>query len=127
MTDQTTPFTVTLDEASDRSLPDDVRELVHNARQFAQAELAFQKSRVAYAGQELKAITIRGIAALVLVYFAVMGLVFGLILALAPILTPWGSTAAVCGLLLVAALILGFGALSRWKRMTRLIAGERDA
>jgi hypothetical protein len=113
-------------DASERSLSDDLRQLADDARVLAQAELAYQKSRAAFAGQEVKRIAILGTLAAVLVFFALMALTLGLVIALTPLLTAWGATAAVfCGLLIVAGLC-ALLASSRWKRMTAMLADEAE-
>jgi uncharacterized membrane protein YqjE len=109
------------EDAAERSLVEDVRQLVEDARTLAEAELAYQKSRASLAGSSIGRIAGLGTLALVLVYFALMALVFGLVLALVPYLTTWGATAAVVlGLLLAAALAAG-AALARWKRLSALL------
>lgn len=119
-------FTPAVEQARDRSLPDDLRSLGENARRFAEAEIAYQKTRASYTAGQVKIIAICGAVALVLAWFTLMGLVFGLILALAPHLTAWGSMALVCGLLLLATLICAGMALSRWRRMSTALAGRNS-
>lgn len=108
-------------EDAARSLVDDVRQLVEDARTLAEAELAYQKARAKIAGSSAGGIAGMGVLALTLVYFALMALVFGLVLALAPVLSAWGATAAVVlGLLLCAGLAAAV-ARRRWKRLKALI------
>lgn len=128
MTTATSPIDAAQDEARDnRAVQDDLRSLAREARALAEAEIAFQKSRAAYAGSEAKNIALLGVAAAVFLFFAVMALVVGLVLALAPLLTPWGSMAVVTlGLLLVTALCVS-SAARRWKRMMRIVSpGEPE-
>ncbi|MCB2078863.1 MAG: phage holin family protein [Novosphingobium sp.] len=124
MTDTEPALDVAADDARERSLPEDIRQLAADARTLAEAEFAYQKSRAAYAGQEIKGITVLGIVAAVLVFFAVMGLVLGAILALSPAIGAWGATAVVVGLLLVIALLCVLTAGMRWKRMKAMLADE---
>lgn len=96
-----------LSEARERSLNEDLRQLAQEARAYAQAELQFQKSRAAYVASASKSIAAYALVALVVVFFAAMAFVVGLVIALGPWLTPWGSMAAVTlGLLGVAAFLL---------------------
>ncbi|GGC20064.1 hypothetical protein GCM10011371_04700 [Novosphingobium marinum] len=125
MNDQSQNFTPPLDEAKERSLNEDVRQLAQDARVLAEAELAYQKSRASYAGQEAKGIAILGASALVLLFFATMALVVGLVLALAPILTAWGSTAVVTGALLLLTAICGLSAAGKYKRMMAMISDKK--
>jgi len=105
--DVATPEGDAAGDPAHRSLRNDVRSLAAAGRDLAQAELAYQKARAAYAGKATRNIVLAGGAALTLGFLALIGLVLGLILSLAPILTPIGATAAVvAGLLLVAILCL---------------------
>ena len=113
-----------LSEAVERSLPEDLRQLAEDARALAEAEFAYQKSRAAFAGQEAKRIAILGLLAAVLVFFALMTLTFGLVLALTPLLTAWGATALVVGGLLLAAVLCGVVAAGLWRRMTATLADK---
>ena len=112
------------DAREDRSLQDDLRLLAQDARDLAKAELAFQKSRAAYAGGEMRNIALLGIAAAVLLFFAVMALVVGLIIALTPLITAWGAMAVVTLSLLLLTGLCVFGAAGRWKRMAAIISAE---
>jgi hypothetical protein len=112
-------------EARERSLSDDLRQLAEDARALAEAELAYQRSRAAFAGQEAKRIAMLGALAAVLVFFALMALTVGLVIALTPLLTAWGATAAVFAGLLVVAGLFALLAASRWKRMAATLADEK--
>jgi predicted RND superfamily exporter protein len=102
-----TATTTSLSEARERSLNDDLHQLAQDARVYAEAEFQFQKSRAAYTVSASKSIILYALLACVLVFFAIMALVVGLVIALAPLITPWGSTAVVTlGLLGLAAFLL---------------------
>lgn len=90
---------------ADRSLLDDIGDLVGDAQVWLDAELGYQKVRAAFVGASLKQTVVLGLAAVLLIVVAVMGLTFGLILALAPLVTAWGATAIVVGALLLVALV----------------------
>jgi hypothetical protein len=111
-------------DPAERSLVDDLRRLSEDARALARAELAYQKSRAAFAGQEVKRITLLGLLAGVLVFFALMALTLGLVLALTPLLTALGATAAVVGGLLAIAALCALVALGRWRRMVAALSDE---
>ena len=106
--------------AEDRSLVDDVRDLIDDGRTLVEAELAFQKSRAAYAGIGLKSIAALGGLAAVLGIFALFALVVGLLLALTPLVTAWGATAIVVIVLGLAAALAARVAARRWA----LLAGS---
>ena len=114
MADDQPPLTV--ENAAERSLVDDVRQLASDGRTLLEAELAYQKSRALVAGQAAKGVAGWGALALALVFFALMALVFGLILVLAEAIGAlWATIAAFLGLLAFAALS-GWFALRRWQR-----------
>ena len=108
-------------EARDRSLADDLRALVDDGKALAQAELAYQKSRAAFAGSGAKAIVLLGALAAALVFFALMALTVGLVVALTPLLTAWGATGASFAGLLLAAFLCAQLAAWRWRRLARTL------
>ena len=111
-------------DAETRSLVDDLRQLLDDGRTFVEAELAYQSSRAKFAGRGIKSIALLGLLGAALAFFALMALVIGTVIALAPVLTAWGATAAVClGCLLMAGACF-LMALSRWKRMAIQISGK---
>ncbi|MCK9544238.1 MAG: phage holin family protein [Novosphingobium sp.] len=97
--------TGTDDDARERSLVEDLRKLAGDGRAFAEAEIAYQRARVAYAGAAARPIAALGALALCFVFFALMAATVGSVIALAPRLGAWGATGAVAGgLILLAAL-----------------------
>ncbi len=124
---QTLPDAVNDDtQARDRSLADDLRELIDEGRALAGAELAYQKSRAAFAGHGFKGMAIFGALAAALVFFALMALTVGLVVALTPLLTAWGAAGAAFAGLLLTALVCARIAAARWRRIARVLA-EREA
>lgn len=113
-------------DAAERSLVDDVRELVADGRTLLEAELAYQKSRAALAGRTAKSMAGWIALALSLVFFALMALVMGLLLTLAPLLGGLGATLVVVAALLIAAALSGWVAARRWSAMSRRLS-EDDA
>ena len=113
-------------DAAERSLVDDVRELVSDGRTLLEAELAYQKSRAALAGRTAKSMAGWIALALSLVFFALMALVVGLLLILAPLIGAVGATLVVVAALLIAAGLSGWVAARRWQAMARRLA-EDDA
>lgn len=90
----------------DLSLSEDIQALINDTRTYAEAELAYQKSRAAFAADRGKSAALYGLFALGFVHLALVALVIGALFALIPALGPWGATAAVVGVLLIGALIL---------------------
>lgn len=109
-------------DSAERSLVDDVRQLVDDGRTLLEAELAYQKSRALVAGAGARGIAGWGALALALVFFALMALVMGLLLALAPLIGGFGAVIVVVLGLLIAAGLAGLAAARRWKRMATLLA-----
>jgi uncharacterized membrane protein YqjE len=108
------------------SLVDDVRQLIEEGRELARAELAYQKSRAAFAAAQAPRIIALVVVALVLVFFALMALVVGTVFALGPVIGRWGAMIAVTTVLLFATVICLLRARSRFARTKRLLAdGER--
>ena len=112
------------DDAAERSLVADVRQLVEDGRTLLEAELTYQKSRALVAGQAARAVAGWGALALALVFFALMALVMGLVLALVPLLGALGATAIVVLALLGLAGLSAMVASRRWKRAAAQIAGQ---
>ncbi|HQV02839.1 MULTISPECIES: phage holin family protein [unclassified Novosphingobium] len=110
------------EDAAERSLVADVRQLVEDGRTLLEAELAYQKSRAMVAGQAAKGVAGWMALALALLFFALMALVLGLILTLVPALGAiWATVAVVLGLLAMGALS-GWVAVRRWQRAAALMA-----
>lgn len=128
--DVVSPGSALPDDAAHRSLSEDIRTLTTAGRDLAQAELAYQKARAAYAGKAMRVVTSATAAALALAFVALMALVMGLILTLVPILTPIGATAAVVAGLLIAATLCVMVARNRLQSMKSVLGetpGSNDA
>lgn len=125
MDDEPVPLVNTTD-AAERSLVDDVRQLIDDGRTLAEAEIAYQKSRAAVAGDGVKGAAVYGGLAIALVLFALVALTVGLVIGLTPLLTALGATAAVTFGLLLAAGLCVLTAKRRWSAMTSAIAGSSD-
>lgn len=88
------------------SLVDDVIALVSDGRTYAEAELAFQKSRAGFAANRTKGAIAFGLAAFGVFHLALIAGAVGLVIALVPIIGAWGATAVVTLALIVAGVIL---------------------
>jgi uncharacterized membrane protein YqjE len=112
----------------DTGLIEDVHTLLADARRFAEAELAYQKARAAYAGQAARTIAILGVVAATLVFFAAMAAVLGSVIALAAVMSPWTAMATVTLVLVVLAVTCVLIALAKVRRMKSVLAdGDGDA
>lgn len=115
------------DAAQDDALPDealgdeetslsaDIAALIDSGRTYAEAELAFQKTRAALAGDSAAKAIGALVLALVLLNIALTALAIGAVLALQPLITIWGAIAVVVGALLLGAGLLARSAKARGK------------
>lgn len=112
-------------EGAGGSLPDELRELTKEARAFAEAEFAYQKTRATYVGKESAKIGLLALFAGALIFFSIMALVFGSVIALVPELGAWGAAAAVMGGLVAVALVSILFAYNKFRRIKAVIS-EKD-
>ena len=84
------------------SLTDDLVALIDDGKTYVEAEVAFQKTRLAFAVDRGKGAALFGVLALALIHLALVALVVGSVIALTPILTPFGATALVTAILVLA-------------------------
>lgn len=116
----------TAPEAPDTTLSglrDDVTALVEDARNYAEAELAFQKTRAVLAGKHGARALGLLVLALVLLNLALIALAVGAVIALAPLVTIWGAIAIVVGVLLVGTGLLVAGALKEGRMIGAMFGG----
>lgn len=112
------------DEALDnRSLIDDVKSLVDDGRVALQAEVNFQKTRLALCGKEGRNLVIFAVAGLLLSFFTLVALTVGLLLALIPAVSAWGATGIVTGVFIVALVVCLLGALRSWRKIRSAFKG----
>ena len=104
-----------------RSLRDDVEALIEDGRTYLETELVYQKTRAAFVADRAKGAVIYGAMAAAFGVLALIGLTVGLIIALTPLLTAWGASALVVGLLVIAAFLAMRAASRRWKRLMQAI------
>ena len=84
----------------------EVGALVEDARTYAEAEIAFQKTRASLAGKHGARALGLVILALVLLHIALIALAVGAVIALAPLVSIWGAIAIVVGVLLFGVAVL---------------------
>ena len=107
------------------SLGDDLRALVAEARAAFDSEFAYQSARAGLAGKIIARIAGLAALALALVFFVLMALVVGLLLALAPVLSAWGALGVVVAGLLVLTALAGLGVKAGVRRLKRVL-GKGD-
>ena len=110
-------FDPLLDDAPpERSLSDDIDALIDDGKTYVEAELAFQKTRLSYAADNGKSGVGFVLAAFAFLHLALIGLVVGAVLSLAPVIGPLWSTVAVVGVLLLGVIGFGFAAKKRFSK-----------
>ena len=114
----------TEEAAASRSLLDDVEALYRDARTYLDAELSYQKTRASFVADRVKTTIVFGVVAGFLAILATIGLTVGLIIALTPLVTAWGATAIVVGVLLLLAYLMVRKASSAWSNMTAVMAED---
>lgn len=107
----------------DRSLTDDLVALLDDGRTYAEAELQFQKTRIAFALDRGRKGALYGLVAFALLHLALVALAVGTVLALTPAIGAWAATGIVVAVLAAAGIGL---ALAAKKRFLRLTAAYRE-
>jgi hypothetical protein len=105
------------DAASGFSLTDDIMAMLEDGKTYLEAEKAYQKSRARFAVHHAKRGTVIGLAGFALIHAALVGLMVGLVMALAPHVTVWGAIAIVAGGFIVLGLLLARLALERFRKI----------
>ena len=119
------------DEADDRvsdgpSLIDEIGVLFEDGRTYAEAELAFQKSRAAFVADRAKGALVFGVGAAILLHIALIALAVGVVFALTPVVGAWGATAIVAGLLLAGTAYLVFKLKARVDAIAEAFSEDRN-
>ncbi|KWV95928.1 MULTISPECIES: phage holin family protein [unclassified Erythrobacter] len=94
------------DDDQQFSLTDDVLALLEDGKTYAEAELRYQKSRAGFIANRVKGAVAFGLGAFGVLHLALIAATVGLVIALAPLIGPWGATAIVTLALIVAGAIL---------------------
>ena len=108
-------------------LRDDVTALVEDARNYAEAEIAFQKTRASLAGKHGARAVAMLVLALVLLHIALIALAVGVVIALAPLATIWGAIAIVVGVMLLGVALLLRAAMGQSKLLSAMFGSEDGA
>lgn len=109
------------------ALKDDVAALVEDARTYAAAEIAFQKTRAGLAGKSAARVALSLLLALVLLNLALIALAVGAVIALAPLVTIWGAIAIVVGVLLAGVALLLLRAAAEGRTIAALFGDGDEA
>jgi len=109
----------------ERSLTDDVEALIDDGKTYVEAEVAFQKTRLSYAANRGKAGFGLVLAAFAFLHLALIGLVVGGIMILAPLIGAIGATAIVVGLLLLGVVIFAVMAKGRFAQLAQAFKDDQ--
>jgi uncharacterized membrane protein len=115
------------DASSLADLRDDLTALVDDARNYAEAEIAFQKTRAGLAGKLAGRTLVLLVLALVLLNIALIVLAVCAVFALAPLVTIWGAIAIVVGALLIGVAALVLSAMDDGKMLAAMFGSGEDA
>lgn len=105
-------------------MADQLRGLYADGRTFIDAEIGFQKLRLAAAGRHVRTMALLAIIGLVLISCAVIALVLGTMIALAPLLGAWGAMGATVAASLVLAGLCFWLAFLRVGKVSALFASD---
>jgi len=112
------------EEGLSESLTEELAALIDDGRTYVEAELNFQKTRAGLAGKNAGIALGLAVVAIVVLHVAVLALAVGLVMALAPLVTIWGSIAIVVGGLLAVTALLGWQAAKRGQRIGAIFARD---
>ena len=104
------------------SLVEELAALIDGGRTYAEAELAFQRTRAKLTRRLIGVSLALVVVALILLHIAFLALAVGLVIALEPLLTIWGAIGVVFGGLLLLVALLGWMALKRARKLGRLFS-----
>lgn len=119
---------------SDQALPDDMADqpgmidqlkgLYADGRELIDAEVSFQRTRLSAVGKQVRIMALLAVVGLILLGCVLIALTVGTMIALIPILGPWGATGATAGATLVVAVLCFWLAAGRVGRVTALFASS---
>jgi uncharacterized membrane protein YqjE len=99
-----------------------LRGLYADGRELIDAEISFQKVRIRAAGRQVRSMAALAFVGLVLLACALIALVLGTMIALIPVLGPWGAMAATVAGCLVLAMLCFWLAAGRIGKLSALFA-----
>ena len=114
------------DRSAQPSLADDLLALFEDGKTYAEAELAYQKSRAGYTANRLKGALALGLGAFGVLHLALIALTVGVVIALAPLVGPWIATAIVTIALIVAGVVMLMMLKSRIDDIRNAFADNAD-
>lgn len=111
----------------DETILEELGAIIDDARLYAAAELAFQKTRAGLLGKNIAIAAGSIVIALILLHIAIIALAVGLVIALEPLVSIWGAIAIVVGVMLLGVGWLGWVALGRARVIGEMFARDTPA
>ncbi|MEM7690642.1 MAG: hypothetical protein AAF291_16635 [Pseudomonadota bacterium] len=108
----------------DESIVEELGAVIDDAKLYAAAELAFQKTRAKLLGRNVGIAAGAAILAAVLLHIALITMAVGLVMALEPWVTIWGAIVIVVGMMLLGVALLGNIAISRGRLIGEMFAND---
>lgn len=105
------------------ALTAEIEGLIAAIKAAFSSEVAFQRARAVLASRIVGRIAALAALALALVFFCLMALVVGLLLALAPLLGTWQALGIVVGVLALGMALAAWAARRAWRRLKRVLRG----
>lgn len=99
-------------------------DLVEDGQTYLEAELDYRRKQLSFGLSASRAIIGLVALGLALLFFALMALIMGLLLALAPLVGPWGALGIVMGAILVATGLCFLGAFLRLRKAKAALQGS---
>ena len=97
----------------------ELQQLGDEARAYAESEFAFQKARAVALGQAARKVATLVVIGFVVLLFALVALVAGLLIGLSSLVGPWWATLIVVGALVLTGLTPILMVRSLWRRTMR--------
>lgn len=111
---------------ADASLSSILGALLQNGQTLFEAETGYLKAMLGFAFKRLPFIVALVILGLFFLFFLLMAIVVGLLLALAPMIGPWGALALVSVTLAILTGVSLFAAFKRARRMIGVLTGSKS-
>lgn len=105
---------------------DELKQLYDNGRALIDSEWGWQKKRLIWVGHQAKLIALSAFLVVFFLCCALLAMIFGTVLALAPILGAWGAMLAVFGGCVLLALFFVIIGITRIRAVTRVFADKDD-
>jgi uncharacterized membrane protein YqjE len=112
------------DQGDGPSLAMLLRALIEDAQTLIEAETGYWRTALAFVLARVKTIALVLVLALFFLFFTLMALVVGLLLALAPLIGPWAALALVAGTLALLTAWCAWQGVRSIRRMVRLLTGR---